>query len=79
MRFESFILFILLQLTITAQPDNITSYKKTIAMIPMRDGTKLYTVIFSPVNASLAGAITYVLILLVPLWILYKKKKFIKI
>ena len=34
---------------------------------------------FSPVNASLAGAITYVLILLVPLWILYKKKKFIKI
>jgi predicted acyltransferase len=34
---------------------------------------------FSPVNASLAGAITYVLILLVPIWILYKKKKFIKI
>ncbi len=34
---------------------------------------------FSPINASLAGAITYVLILLVPLWILYKKKKFLKI
>ena len=50
----SVLLFILLQLTITAQPDNITSYKKTIAMIPMRDGTKLYTVIFSPVNASKA-------------------------
>ena len=29
---------------------------------------------FSPINASLAGAITYVLILLIPMWILYKKK-----
>ncbi len=46
-------LFLLtLQLSITAQPDNITSYKRTIAMIPMRDGIKLYTVIFSPVKAS---------------------------
>ena len=34
---------------------------------------------FSPVNASLAGAITYVLILLIPMWILYKKKIFIKV
>lgn len=41
--------------------------------------TTLFVPYFSPVNASLAGAITYVLILLVPLWILYKKKKFIKI
>ena len=41
-----------LQFSITAQTDNITSYKKTIVMIPMRDGTKLYTIVFSPVNAS---------------------------
>ena len=34
---------------------------------------------FSPVNASLAGAITYVLLLLIPLWILYKKKIFLKV
>ena len=34
---------------------------------------------FSPINASLAGAITYVLILLIPIWILYKKKIFIKV
>lgn len=34
---------------------------------------------FSPYNASLAGAITYVLILLIPMWILYKKKIFIKV
>jgi uncharacterized protein len=29
---------------------NIAAYKKTSVMIPMRDGIKLYTVIFSPVN-----------------------------
>ncbi len=34
---------------------------------------------FSPVNASLAGAITYVLILMIPMLILYKKKIFIKV
>jgi putative CocE/NonD family hydrolase len=34
-----------------AQTDSIASYKKTSAMIPMRDGVKLYTVIFSPVGA----------------------------
>ena len=34
---------------------------------------------FSPINASLAGAITYVLILLVPMMILYNKKIFIKV
>ena len=43
---------IVLQLSIVAQTDNITSYKKSVVMIPMRDGTKLNTVIFSPVNAS---------------------------
>jgi putative CocE/NonD family hydrolase len=35
-----------------AQTDNVTSYKKTSAMIPMRDGVRLYTVILSPVNTS---------------------------
>ncbi len=34
---------------------------------------------FSPINASLAGAITYVLILMVPMLILYRKKIFIKV
>ena len=34
---------------------------------------------FSPYNASLAGAITYVLILMIPMIILYKKKIFIKV
>ncbi len=34
---------------------------------------------FSPINASLAGAITYVLILMVPMIILYKKKIFLKV
>jgi predicted acyltransferase len=34
---------------------------------------------FSPINASLAGAITYVLILMIPMLILYKKKIFIKV
>lgn len=34
---------------------------------------------FSPINASLFGALTFVLILLIPMWILYKKKIFIKV
>ncbi len=38
-----------------------------------------FTPYFSPVNASLAGAITYVLILLIPMWILYKRNIFIKV
>jgi len=33
-----------------SQPDSITYYKKTSAMIPMRDGVRLYTMILSPVN-----------------------------
>ena len=36
----------------TAQTGNISQYKKTSAMIPMRDGIKLYTVILSPVDAK---------------------------
>ncbi|TMI89361.1 MAG: CocE/NonD family hydrolase [Bacteroidetes bacterium] len=39
-------------LIVFAQTDSITSYKKTSAMIPMRDGIRLYTVILSPVNAK---------------------------
>jgi uncharacterized protein len=35
-----------------AQTESIVFYKKTSAMIPMRDGIKLYTVIFSPVGAA---------------------------
>jgi putative CocE/NonD family hydrolase len=35
-----------------AQTDNISFYKKTSAMIPMRDGIKLHTVILSPVGAA---------------------------
>ena len=35
-----------------AQTESIGFYKKTSAMIPMRDGTKLHTVIFSPVAAT---------------------------
>lgn len=37
---------------IFSQTDNITSYKKTEVMIPMRDGVKLFTTIFTPVGAS---------------------------
>lgn len=35
-----------------AQTDSISHYKKTSAMIPMRDGVKLYTVIYTPVGAT---------------------------
>src|SRR5450432_2242569 len=35
-----------------AQTDNITAYKKTSAMIPMRDGVKLFTIILTPVDAK---------------------------
>jgi putative CocE/NonD family hydrolase len=35
-----------------AQNDLTEFYKKTSAMIPMRDGVKLYTVIFKPVGAT---------------------------
>jgi hypothetical protein len=35
-----------------AQTDSISFYKKTSAMIPMRDGIKLHTVILSPVGAT---------------------------
>src|SRR5215203_918202 len=30
----------------------IAKYKKTTAMIPMRDGVKLFTVVYSPISTS---------------------------
>lgn len=50
-----FVLFFIIScahFTVFAQIDNITSYKKTSVMIPMRDGVKLFTVILAPVNAT---------------------------
>ncbi len=38
------------ELIVFSQTDSITSYKKTSALIPMRDGIKLYTVILTPYN-----------------------------
>ncbi|MGB3154305.1 MAG: hypothetical protein WBB06_06890, partial [Chitinophagaceae bacterium] len=35
-----------------AQSDTIAFYKKSELMIPMRDGIKLHTVVFSPVDAK---------------------------
>ncbi|MFT3702056.1 MAG: CocE/NonD family hydrolase [Agriterribacter sp.] len=35
-----------------SQTENISTYKKTVAMIPMRDGVKLYTVILTPIGAK---------------------------
>jgi putative CocE/NonD family hydrolase len=45
-------LFFVFQHTLLAQTDSALRYKKTSAMIPMRDGVKLYTVILTPVNAK---------------------------
>lgn len=49
----SFLFFtgLLLQACV-AQTDSITRYIKTSAMVPMRDGIKLHTVILSPVGAT---------------------------
>src|SRR5258706_11704858 len=38
--------------TVFAQTDTIAFYKKSESMVPMRDGIKLHTVIFSPVGAK---------------------------
>ena len=42
--------FICFTQTLFAQTERVTSYKKTSAMIPMRDGIKLFTVLLTPVN-----------------------------
>jgi putative CocE/NonD family hydrolase len=38
--------------SVWAQPDTISSYRLTTAMIPMRDGVKLFTSILTPVNSK---------------------------
>ncbi|PWT98459.1 MAG: X-Pro dipeptidyl-peptidase [Bacteroidetes bacterium] len=43
---------ILFVLSISVSSQTITGYKKTTAMIPMRDGVKLFTVIFTPIGAD---------------------------
>lgn len=51
-KFTVFFLNCLLLNLCIAQTDRISLYKKTSFMIPMRDGIKLHTVIFSPMGAS---------------------------
>lgn len=46
------VLSILMFSVVKAQDDSITEYKLTTAMIPMRDGIKLFTSILTPVNAK---------------------------
>ena len=48
----TFVFFTIVCIVTTAQTDIISKYKKTSAMIPMRDGVKLYTVVLSPVDAK---------------------------
>ena len=48
----TFVFFTIVCIVTTAQTDIISMYKKTSAMIPMRDGVKLYTVVLSPVDAK---------------------------
>ena len=48
------IFFSVLSFFAQAQPGDIALYKKTSAMIAMRDGVKLYTVILTPVDAKKA-------------------------
>jgi uncharacterized protein len=48
----AFFLLFILQNNLLAQTDSALRYRKTSAMIPMRDGVKLYTVILTPVAAK---------------------------
>ena len=48
----TFVFFTIVCIVTTAQTDIISKYKKTSAMIPMRDGVKLYTIVLSPVDAK---------------------------
>ena len=50
--FTLFLLFSFLHFSSLAQQSGIAFYKKTSAMIPMRDGIKLFTIILTPVNAT---------------------------
>ena len=52
---KAFLLFACMTMvcvSLFAQQNEITSYKKIEVMIPMRDGIKLFTTIFTPVNAT---------------------------
>ncbi len=61
----------------------------TLIMVSMPDGTRVnskvwmyetfYTPYFTPVNASLAGAVTFILIWLLILWAMFKKNIIIKV
>jgi len=46
----SAVFFICISIVAFSQTDSNLLYKKTSVMIPMRDGVRLHTVIFSPVN-----------------------------
>jgi predicted acyltransferase len=58
-----------IHLNLHGQTVNLQEYLYQTCFVPF----------FSPINASLAGAVTYVLILMIPMLILYKKKIFIKV
>src|SRR3954471_6700192 len=47
-----FALTLLSAALVLGQTTNVSSYKKTSKMVPMRDGTKLFTVILTPVNSA---------------------------
>ena len=49
--FALFVFIFILKISWT-QTDTISSYRLTTAMIPMRDGTKLFTSILTPVNSK---------------------------
>ena len=61
----------------------------TLIMVNMPDGTRVnsrvwmyetfYTPYFTPINASLAGAVTFILIWLLILWIMFKKDIIVKV
>jgi uncharacterized protein len=64
MRKTAFTVWILLSLaggglagSASAQSDSAIHYKKTSTMIPMRDGTRLFTVILTPVGVSASSPI----------------------
>lgn len=50
-KFCPLLLIVFVNVAAIAQTDSIAWYKKSEMMIPMRDGIKLHTVIFSPVDA----------------------------
>jgi putative CocE/NonD family hydrolase len=51
-KLSTLLVFILILSIAWSQPDTISSYRLTTAMIPMRDGVKLFTSILTPVNCK---------------------------